>query len=63
LLELAVWKVVCMTITPTLPTASHDPLFWREWFHDGWKTHKETARKSNKIGIIIRSVLPFIKID
>jgi hypothetical protein len=73
LLELAVWKSICI-VSPQQPRAtttnSHssksdcnvvqkfDYHTWQEWSRQGWKSVKASLRKSNEIGIIITLVLP-----
>jgi hypothetical protein len=75
LLELAVWKAICI-VSPQQPRAtttnSHssksdcnvvqkfDYHTWQEWSRQGWKSVKASLRKSNEIGIIITLVLPFL---
>jgi hypothetical protein len=55
LLELAVWKAVCIAVKDN---GCHHS--WQEWFRDGWKSCKPRVRAANEIGIIVTSVLPFL---
>ena len=58
LLQQAVWKSVCLLMTPDEPTT--DYLFWARWSKEGWKKRKLETRHSGEAQIIITAVLPFI---
>jgi hypothetical protein len=55
LLELAVWKAVCIA---TKDNGCHHS--WQEWLGEGWKAAKPETRSAREIGIVIESVLPFL---
>jgi hypothetical protein len=61
LLELAVWKAMCLATITSKPNASLGYYEWLEWTRHGWKCAKNDTRRSNAIGIVISSVLPFMK--
>jgi hypothetical protein len=58
LLELAAWKAMCLVSSAgaTTPDCSRG----QDWRRHGWKVNKSATRNSNEIGIILRTVLPFI---
>jgi hypothetical protein len=57
LLELAVWKAVCLAIKYDGCYMYHS---WQEWIREEWKSSKHKVRNANEITIIIMSVLPFL---
>jgi len=57
LLEQAVWRSVCQ-MAPN--GSSKDPLYYMNWFTEGWKEQKEKMRGLNAISVIITAVLPFL---
>jgi hypothetical protein len=59
LLELAVWKGVCM-VNDDHWTKRKGYLSWKVWSTVGWKENKDALQKSNAIGIIVMAVLPFL---
>ena len=59
LLELAIWKAVCIAI-PVNVVAKNDYHSWQDWARNGWKGGKSAMYKANEIGIIISSVIPFL---
>jgi hypothetical protein len=58
LLELAVWKAMCLLHMVVTPTGDYHAL--QDWCRCGWKANKSAKRNSNEIGIIVRAVLPFV---
>jgi hypothetical protein len=58
LLELAVWKAMCMLSSSGATTLDYYTV--QAWLHHGWKVNKSAMRNSNEIGIILRAVLPFM---
>jgi hypothetical protein len=61
LLELAVWKTMCLIHLPPPPAASTlDYYVLMDWCQNGWKVNKKGMRNTNEIGIILRLVLPFM---
>jgi hypothetical protein len=58
LLELAVWKAMCLLHMVVTPTRDYHTL--QDWCRCGWKANKSAKRNSNEIGIIVRAVLPFV---
>lgn len=60
LLEQAVWRSVCQ-LNPAYTTS--DPMYNFQWFQQGWKDRKEEMRHSSSIGIVVKSVLPFLGQD
>jgi hypothetical protein len=61
LLELAVWKKMCLIHMPPPPAASTlDYYVLMDWCQNGWKVNKKEMRNANEIGIILRLVLPFM---
>jgi hypothetical protein len=59
LLELAIWKAICI-LHPSEP--STDYYFWKKWMERGWKINKRTMRRSRDISIVMENVLPFISL-
>jgi hypothetical protein len=62
LLELAVWKALCMVNDDHL-TKRKDYLSWKVWSTVGWKENKNALQNANDIGIIFMAVLPFLPGD
>lgn len=62
LLGLVAWKAVCIS-NPSSSAKSflNDYHAWIEWARRGWKSAKDEMRHSNAIGVIVRSVRPFIE--
>jgi hypothetical protein len=61
LLELAVWKALCLIRMPFASEATTpDYHMLQDWCRHGWKVNKSATRNSNEIGIILRAVLPFM---
>jgi hypothetical protein len=61
LVELAVWKAMCIAsyrCTPGVHQGYHD---WLQWTRHGWKSAKSETRLSNEIGIVICALLPFVE--
>lgn len=59
LLELAVWKAVCIAISENA-SEQKDYHSWQNWVREGWKENKITMRDANEIGITVASVSPFL---
>jgi hypothetical protein len=57
LLELAVWKDICI-MNPGKP--SNNSFFWFSWATEGWKTIKGELYDSRDIAIIMSSIVPFL---
>lgn len=57
LLELSVWKAVCLAQMPLVA----DYYAAQHWCQSGWKNLKAVQRKSNAISIIVSTVLPFLE--
>jgi hypothetical protein len=59
LLELAVWKAICLLHMVATPSQDYHTL--QDWCRNGWKVNKAAMRNSNEIGIILRAVLLFMR--
>ena len=64
LLELAVWKFVCEscdTAAKSEKSRGWSYLEWKRWLATGWKDHKKTHYRSNRLVSIMKHVVPFLK--
>jgi hypothetical protein len=59
LLELATWKALCIAAS-SIGNGVRDFTGWSAWQTEGWKALKASKRDSNEIGVIVKSVLPFL---
>jgi hypothetical protein len=62
LLELAVWKAVCLVNDDDdddQMTKRKGYLSWKVWSTVGWKESKGALHNTNAVGIIVMAVLPF----
>jgi hypothetical protein len=58
LLELAVWKAICVAkFQPKQIQGYHE---WLAWTWHGWKSEKSKTQGCNEISIVIAAVRPFI---
>jgi hypothetical protein len=57
LVELAVWKAVCIGTCGT----NQGHLEWAQWTRHGWKRAKNETRQSNEIAVVIAALLPFVE--
>ena len=58
LLELAVWKAICLVEMP--PEACGDYYAAKAWLDSGWKILKPAQRQSNAVDIVLSRVVPFL---
>ena len=58
LLELAVWKAICLVKMPA--EACTDYYAAKKWLDSGWKTLKSAQRQSNAVDIVLSRVVPFL---
>jgi hypothetical protein len=57
LLELAVWKSMCIM---HIPGNLSDAFAWSDWHRAGWKIRKSEVRNSNSINVVVTAVIPFL---
>jgi hypothetical protein len=65
LLELAVWKAVCILHPERCTVAEKRKGFiaWQNWVRHDWKEHKAAFRNANEIDIVINCVMPFLRVE
>ena len=60
LLELAVWKFACLTKDQN-DGDRKSFVEWTRWYENGWKEHKKSHYRCNRVVILMKAIVPFVQ--